>query len=225
MKLERLGDEAIPDDLSEHWQRLQDTTGPGRLQSDIGMKDEHQRVRHDRVLEITAKFAGHAEACLEIGCCEGVMTARLAEMFSSVLAVDFVQSLLDACPQIPNVEYVLADVQTWEPPGSFDVVVISEVLEHLRDPVAVLRRLAEHTRVIVASCPVNEELQPDTAWSVEAVDRMMHGGQAGIGDGAGHLWAMDMDGFTSMFTSAELRILHSEIVFPSAVIVAEGAVG
>lgn len=58
-----------------------------------------------------------------------------------VTGVDISQELLDRNPRLD--ERILADLQTWEPTGTYDCVVCWEVLEHLQDPFPVIRRLAD----------------------------------------------------------------------------------
>lgn len=225
MKLERLADHYIPADLSSHWKNLQDAVGAGHLHSDVGMKEEHQRLRLERVADLVVEYAqkGPNQFVLEIGCCEGAMTAEIAPRVRGVLAVDFVQSLLDVCPQLPNVTYELQDISIWEPMrgAPFDVTVMGEVLEHLIDPIGVLKRLVACTYYVVASCPINEELNLDTAWDMSKIDDLMTGRQkVEAGEGAGHIWAMDEEGFEFMFAEAGYEIVHKELIGPSEIIVA-----
>lgn len=227
MKLERLADDRIPKDLSEHWQSLQDTAGAGHLHTDVGMKEEHQRLRLERVAELTVEYAkkGPNQWVLEMGCCEGAMTSLIAPGVEQVLAVDFVQSLLDECPVIQNVEYRLQDVATWgmelDDEGPWDVMVMAEILEHLEDPIGVLKRWQDLVYYVVASCPVNESLNHDTAWDMSKIDDLLTGrGPVSAGEGAGHIWAMDEEGFDSMFTQAGYEIVHTEMIWPSRIVVA-----
>jgi hypothetical protein len=99
---------------------------------------------------------------------------------------------------------------------------VAEVLEHLEDPIGLLARLADHTYAVVASCPVNEELNHDTAWDMTKIQALLTGSdRVGIGEGAGHIWAMDQEGFEHMFEVAGYEILHEEMIDPSCIIVAQ----
>src|SRR5580765_2328185 len=119
MKLERLADDRIPADLSQHWQALQDEAGAGHLHTDVGMKEAHQRERLTRVAQLVVEWAnkGPSNTVFEVGCCEGAMTRVIAPYVAHILAVDFVQSLLDVCPRFNNVTYQLQDIATYEPVG------------------------------------------------------------------------------------------------------------
>jgi hypothetical protein len=99
---------------------------------------------------------------------------------------------------------------------------VAEVLEHLEDPIGLLARLADHTYTVVASCPVNESLNHDTAWDMSKIRDLLTGsGRVEVGEGAGHIWAMDVEGFRHMFEVAGYEILHEEMIDPSCIIVAE----
>lgn len=198
---------------------MQDWAGAGKLQTEVGYRETHQRERMNRVVELSVEYGGKRDTLLEVGCCEGLVTTELARHFGHVTGVDFVQSLLDVCPPLENVTYKLMDISNEEPMGQWDVIVLSEVLEHLEDPIAVVNKLAPHCRTLVASCPVNEHLNPTHAWDVNRLDLLDKG--IGIADGAGHIWAMDMDGFLSMFGG--LEILHAESNDVAGEVVAKGA--
>jgi SAM-dependent methyltransferase len=66
-------------------------------------------------------------------------------------AVAFARSRFAA----PGLEFVEADALTWEPPHSFDVVVLSNVLEHIADRVGLLRRVVGSTgaRTVLVRVP------------------------------------------------------------------------
>jgi len=71
------------------------------------------------------------DSALEIGCSIGVLTARLAERCSSLLATDVSEKALAAarkrCQQFPNVRFKQSSVPADYPKGVFDLTVISEV--------------------------------------------------------------------------------------------------
>jgi len=86
---------------------------------------------------------GRENRVLDVGCSSGYLAAPLVARRNTVVGVE-----LDAaaarvaqgfCEQV-----LLGDIETMElplEPGSFDVVLLSDVIEHLRDPVDTLRRL------------------------------------------------------------------------------------
>ncbi len=68
----------------------------------------------------------------EIGCAEGAMTARLAQVCERLFAVDFVPLALERararCQEFGNVSFGEWDLKSDPAPGTFDLIVITDVL-------------------------------------------------------------------------------------------------
>jgi SAM-dependent methyltransferase len=71
----------------------------------------------------------------EIGCAEGQMTACLAEVCERLCAVDYIALALERarlrCRELDNVSFREWDLQSDPAPGTFDLIVISDVLGSL----------------------------------------------------------------------------------------------
>ena len=99
-----------------------------------------------RILDIGCAAGAMGAAMLEAGATEVVgvevvpdAARRAREKLTAVYGVD-----LETCPELPY------------PDGHFDVITFADVLEHLRDPVAVLRHLRRYVKddgAIVCSIP------------------------------------------------------------------------
>ncbi len=95
-----------------------------------------------------ALLIGEGESVLELGCAEGAFAAYITEKYGArVSAVEInAEALEKAKPHLHRA--VLADIESeaWENAFEgerFDVLVLSDVLEHLRDPRTVLARAAK----------------------------------------------------------------------------------
>jgi 2-polyprenyl-3-methyl-5-hydroxy-6-metoxy-1,4-benzoquinol methylase len=85
----------------------------------------------------------HGGRCLELGPAEGLMTAQLIEAFDDVVAVDGSERFCELLRQrYPTLEVVEALFEDFEPQGQFDAIVLGHVLEHVADPVSLLKRAA-----------------------------------------------------------------------------------
>ena len=80
---------------------------------------------------------------LELGCGRGTTTRLLAGMFPQLDVVDASQRCLDlAAIQVPaSVKFYCSYFEQFEPSHQYDSIVMAHVLEHLEDPVGVLRRV------------------------------------------------------------------------------------
>lgn len=84
-----------------------------------------------------------------------------------------------------------------------DIVVISEVLEHLVDPHGMLRRIHDSgARYLVATSPYTET----------ADSHYEH-----------HLWAWDLDGYRTMIEAAGWRVISTDTAWISQIVLAERA--
>lgn len=108
---------------------------------------------------------------LEVGCGRGTYTRRLARTVDSVVAVDIDQDCASAAQRatlaLANVEVRRADVSRESFAAEFDTVLLLDVLEHIKDDGALLRKLRRALRPggqLVVKVPA-------FAWLYGAVDR------------------------------------------------------
>jgi 2-polyprenyl-3-methyl-5-hydroxy-6-metoxy-1,4-benzoquinol methylase len=120
---------------------------------EFGWKDAGVRVQHawltpvmHRLMEPTA--GAHV---LDIGCGNGVMADRYRSWGCAVTGTEIsAEGLAHARSTYPEVEFVEAsaydDVSHLAPPGGFDVVVSTEVIEHLIAPQRMVQRAYDAVR-------------------------------------------------------------------------------
>jgi 2-polyprenyl-3-methyl-5-hydroxy-6-metoxy-1,4-benzoquinol methylase len=80
---------------------------------------------------------------LELGCFEGEFTKRLAAIYPDLTTVEGSSELIAvaraAAPE--RVRFVLSRFEDFQPDAPFDAVFLSHTLEHLDEPVEMLRRI------------------------------------------------------------------------------------
>lgn len=110
---------------------------------DGGVHAKHRLMRyHDFFVE----HIGADDRVLDVGCGKGELAHDIATRSgATVVGVDFEPRYLETASTRfahGRVEYRLADATTFESDEHFDVVVLSNVLEHIEDRARFLRRLA-----------------------------------------------------------------------------------
>ena len=103
--------------------------------------NERPRGGHARLLELA--LADHPQRALDVGCSSGYLARPLAEAGVHVLGIDLDPNAAGEARTVCE-EVHVGDVETMElpfEPGSFDVVLGGDVVEHLRNPGATLERL------------------------------------------------------------------------------------
>ena len=107
----------------------------------------YERAKYDASLA-ALPCARYTDA-LDVGCSVGVLTEALARRCDRLLAVDAVEAALDTARQRnaahPHVSFATMTIPGDWPDGSFDLVVMSEVIDYLGE--ADLASLVEKLRV------------------------------------------------------------------------------
>jgi 2-polyprenyl-3-methyl-5-hydroxy-6-metoxy-1,4-benzoquinol methylase len=101
--------------------------------------NERRHRAHAKLLEAV----GTGNRVLDVGCSSGYLARPLAERGNTIVGLELDPEAARAAEEFCELVLV-GDVETMElplEPGSFDVVLGGDVIEHLRDPAATLARL------------------------------------------------------------------------------------
>ena len=79
--------------------------------------------------------------CLELGPATGYMTRYLVNDFEKITAVEGAKELLDQITEHEKLIKVHALFEEFEPAQKYDTIVMNHVLEHIKEPVALLKRI------------------------------------------------------------------------------------
>jgi len=164
--------------IREKWfedrQRMNDDS---HLRREWNFESPAEQERHELMLEAIARHQPEMSQAqvLELGCSDGVFTARIAQCCASVTACDISpvarKLAVQRCHRFTNVAFLELDLARDTIPGQYqyDVVFAMDILEfiHGRNHLqAVVRRLANALRpgglLAVSSCRLPAELR--NAW-------------------------------------------------------------
>lgn len=79
---------------------------------------------------------------LELGPASGYMTKSLVNEFEQLDIVEGSEMLLNEIPEYPNVKKYLSYFEEFETKKKYDSIIMSHVLEHIKDPILVLRKIS-----------------------------------------------------------------------------------
>ena len=81
--------------------------------------------------------------CLELGCADGKGTEYLVPYFEQIVAVDGSKKLIDDLKRQIKSKKVVTCISLFEeytPRRKFDTIIVGHILEHVRNPVLILKR-------------------------------------------------------------------------------------
>lgn len=110
-----------------------------------GVSPKHRIMRYHDFFVARVR---RGERVLDIGSGNGFLSAAMAQAGAHVEGIEISPENVEIARSLhphPNAIYRVGDATQDPPPGPFDVVVMSNVLEHLRDRADLLRRLARST--------------------------------------------------------------------------------
>lgn len=90
---------------------------------------------------------------LELGPAEGIMTERLLPHFPDYTVVDGSEVFVNLLKEkFPKVNVVHSFFEDFKPESKFDNIVLGHVLEHVDDPVKILKLCSEWLSCVVDGC-------------------------------------------------------------------------
>lgn len=122
--------------------------------------------RHKRALDVVSTL--EPKSILELGCDKGQFTEMLGSMFprASILAFDINEKSIRRAKEESkhsNIKYCADDA--WNVGGKFDLIVMTEFLEHINNPERMLKKTSNMGKYLFISVP-REPWFKAAAWLV-----------------------------------------------------------
>lgn len=81
------------------------------------------------------------ESLLDLACGDGTVTSMVSPQFKKVVGVDASdRHLIKARERCPQVEFIESLIENYQPSEKFDTVMLLDILEHVVEPVSMLRK-------------------------------------------------------------------------------------
>ena len=111
----------------------------------------HTKHRHINYHQFFISNLKEGQKVLDIGCGNGVLDKDMADHVADIkiTGIELTQSNYEAAVKNnshPNIQYINADALTLELSDKFNVIILSNVLEHIEDRINFLKRLAAKYR-------------------------------------------------------------------------------
>lgn len=98
------------------------------------LKSDIEIVRYQQIIDYIEQFGSKKPTVLDLGCGEGILCERMKNSdYSSFLGIDFSSvSIKNATKlNLPNAEFVCANIIDFQPNKKFDVIIFNEIFYYL----------------------------------------------------------------------------------------------
>jgi 2-polyprenyl-3-methyl-5-hydroxy-6-metoxy-1,4-benzoquinol methylase len=126
---------------------------------------EASKKRFETVCSLIDPFAIEGLSLLEIGCAEGLYIDYFMDRGGdSAVGIDISEAKIKRAKKRGGVKYhidLIENLLNLVEPGEADVILATEVIEHLRDPKSVIESCFKIGQYLVATVPIAEDLNPN----------------------------------------------------------------
>jgi 2-polyprenyl-3-methyl-5-hydroxy-6-metoxy-1,4-benzoquinol methylase len=146
--------------------------------------------------------------CLELGPAEGVMTPHLHRAFPDLTLVDGVEAFCASLRlRFPTATVIRSLFEDFRPTALFDTLVLGHVLEHVENPVDLLRKAGSWLApggIICCAVPNSRSLHRQAAVLLRILDTERSLNPTDVHHG--HRRVYDPESFRADFLAADLRV-------------------
>jgi SAM-dependent methyltransferase len=114
---------------------------------------KHSIIRYDKFF---LEKINNADEVLDVGCSKGWLSNILSKKAKYVLGIDFNEKSIESAKKYAsdNLKFVVGDVVAYNFNQKFDVVILSNVLEHIENRVDFLKRISQIGKKLLVRVPL-----------------------------------------------------------------------
>lgn len=174
-------------------------------------KSLEEAVREKEFSNLVSFCSSSHQSVIEFGLGDGVFTSMLCERFSTVQAIDAAETTIDLLKSrlhYDNLSFEQSYVENYTTEMTYDVIVMSHILEHLDDPIGALKnvkKLMHQDSLLYISVPNANSLHRLVAVKMGLLERPDSLNQRDVE--LGHKIVYFPSNFRSVVESAELNIV------------------
>jgi 2-polyprenyl-3-methyl-5-hydroxy-6-metoxy-1,4-benzoquinol methylase len=119
--------------------------------------DLHPKHRLIKYHDFFISNVSPGDRVLDIGCGNGLVAYKVADHAAHVTGIDFDTAGIAQAKrtyQRSNIDFLVGDATTYEFNDDFDVIIMSNVLEHIDDRVALLKKIARLAPKVLLRVPM-----------------------------------------------------------------------
>ncbi len=157
-------------------------------------------------------FKGHL--ALELGPASGYMTKYLINDFKELHLVEGSSALLNKIPNYPNVRKINSLLENFETEVKYETIIMSHVLEHIDDPVFVLKKICKWLKndgIFLVSVPNAKSIHRLAAVEMGILKSIYELNNRDLE--LGHYRVYDLDILEEHITLSGFRVIESGGIF------------
>lgn len=128
--------------------------GPFAIAAEGGIHPKHRLTNYHKFF---VDNINESDTVLDIGCGNGALTYDIAKKAKYVYAIDISKNNINEAKKkfsAPNITYLVGDATSFNFNQKFDVIVLSNVLEHIENRVEFLKRISTLSNKFLIRVPM-----------------------------------------------------------------------
>lgn len=175
--------------------------------------DYHRREAPRKLQDIVNTYKGEPLKVMDVGCGVGLLSGLLYKHYlpQKIVAIDISKrAIKEAKLQKTNINFYAVDVMKYFPTEEFDTIFIADLMEHIVDEIAFLKKISSFGKELVIRIPLEDTLANRIFRRLGLADQF-----ADSRVRYGHIHSYNIDSLQKLFSKTGLNVINLK-VFPLA---------